>query len=106
ENHSFEINDLVLKKIILSEDEANISISSPINAPTILTITLPSVKKNNIAYTKTINAPAGSISNPSIITDLLDLSGYELDLTGENGSLFNIIQSQVSVKTDPNGPDV
>lgn len=106
EDHEFTIDDLELKKIILSEGVANVKIYSPISAPTILTITLPSVKKNNVVYSRTINAPAGSISNPSVITEVLDLSGYEIDLTGENGDLFNIIQSQVSVSTDASGPSV
>ncbi len=106
EDHQFEVEDLVLKKIILSKGEADIRIQSPITAPTILTITLPSVKQNNVAYTRTIQAPAGSISNPSIINETLDLSGYEIDLTGVDGSQFNIIQSQVSVTTSATGPSV
>ena len=106
ESHEFEVDDLILKKVILSSGQARIKLSSPIAAPTILTLTLPSVKKNNLVYTRTLDAPAGSLQNPSILTETFDLAGYEIDLTGPNGNLFNIIQSQVAVRTDPNGPTI
>lgn len=106
EDHTFEVADLILKKVVLASGMADIEISSPINAPTILTLTLPSVKKDGIVYSKTINAPPGSLSSPSTTREVLDLSGYEIDLTGQDGSSFNIIQSQVSVSSDPNGDPV
>jgi hypothetical protein len=106
EEHTFEIADLILKKVLLSKGTADITIASPIGAPTILTLILPKVKKNGIPYSKTITAGAGSIASPSISKEVLDLSGYEIDLTGIDGSSFNILQSQVQVSSDPNGPDV
>jgi hypothetical protein len=37
---------------------------------------------------------------------VIDLSGYEIDLTGMTGSSFNILQSLLLVTSDPDGSDI
>lgn len=103
ENHQFNIEDVQLKKVILSSGEAEVTLKSPIKAATILTLTLPGVTKSGVTYSKTVNMPAGTPANPSVFQTHLDIKGYTVDLTGDEGNSYNTIQSQLIVKTDPNG---
>lgn len=106
EEHVFNVKDAQLKNVILSTGSADITIKSPIKGKTILTLILPSVTKNGVAFSKVVTAPAGTIANPSVTTDQLDLSGYSIDLRGQYGNTFNTLQSQVLVQTDPAGSTV
>lgn len=67
---------------------------------------LPGVTKNGIVFEQTYSVPGGSQANPGTSTAILDVSGYEMDLRGINATHFNVIQSQLTVKTDPLGPSV
>lgn len=106
EDHQFNIEDVQLKKVILSSGEAEVTIKSPIKAKTILTLKLPGVTKDGVIFSKEVNMPAGTQANPATLNTHLDITGYTVDLTGKDGDLFNVIQSQLLVKTDPNGGSV
>jgi hypothetical protein len=64
---------------------------------------LPKAKKDGFAISKTFQAPAGTNAYPSVTSAEIDLSGYELNLTGTDGSGFNLLQSQMIVQTDESG---
>ncbi len=106
EDNTFNFDGLELKKIIVNSGRAEVEVKSPIATMCIVTLTLPGVSKNGVNFSLEVEVPAGSNNNPSSITQEIDLSGYEINLTGLNGSLFNSIQSQFRVKTDPNGGPV
>lgn len=106
EDNTFDFDGLELKKILVNNGRAEVSVSSPISTMCIVTLTLPGVSKNGVTFSLEVEVPAGTTPNPSVFTTEIDLSGYQIDLTGVNGSLFNSIQSQFRVKTDPNGGPV
>lgn len=103
EDNTFDFDGLELKKIIVNSGRAEVEVKSPIATMCIVTLILPGVSKNGVNFSLEVEVPAGTNNNPSSITQEIDLSGYEINLTGLNGSLFNSIQSQFRVKTDPNG---
>jgi len=103
QDNSYDFDGLQLKQIIVSSGKARVEIKSPIPTMCIVTLRLPGVTKNGQTFSIEVEVPAGTNSSPSTITQELDLSGYNIDLTGANGASFNSIQSQLRVKTDPNG---
>lgn len=102
-DHIFDLQGAELKRVVISEGKIKITVESPIETKTIFTVKLPKAKKDGLAISKTIQAPAGSNANPSLTSTEIDLSGYELDLTGTDGGGFNLLQSQMIVKTDESG---
>ncbi len=106
EEHPIDLKDVQLKKIRLKKGAISLKLSNPVGTKTYFTITLPGVTKNGIDFQHLFIAPPGSQSNPGIIIENVDISGYDMDLTGTNGGSYNVLQSNVAVKTDPSGPTV
>jgi hypothetical protein len=103
EVHAFDVEDFQLKKVVLKSGKAEIKVKSKVPGATYLTLQLPSVKKNGTSYSKTLYAPAANGGNPTVLTDVVDLQDYEIDLTGASGASFNQLRSKLIVQSDPNG---
>lgn len=103
EDHVIDMGDVQLKKIRVKSGGVALKLKSPIETGTIITIQLPGVTSNGATFSQTFVAPAGTNDNPGVVTDFLDLSGYEMDLRGPNQDSYNRFQSKLQVKTDPNG---
>lgn len=95
-----------LGKIILKEGAINVKVYNPIGTKAFFNVLLPGVSKDGIQFNQQYEAPPGTNQNPGVISASIDLSGYEVDLTGVTGSEWNKFRSIVSVSTDPNGPTV
>lgn len=106
EEHTMEIDNVQLKKIRVSKGTIRIKVYNPVNTKTFFTVELPGVTKNGIVFQEQYSAPAGTSSNPGTATAILDISGYDIDLTGISGGDYNILQSKLIVSTDPTGPAI
>lgn len=99
EEHDFDLQDLELKKISLKEGRIDLEIKNPIQEQIKMVLELPGVSLNGVPLSVTYFAPAGTQSSPGILNKSIDLSNYSIDLTGETGSDYNILQSKVTVST-------
>lgn len=106
EEHVLDLEDLELKKITLKAGVINLEMKNPIQEQVKMVIELPGVSLNGVPFSATYYAPAGTTNSPGILNKIIDLSGYSLDLTGENGSNFNILMSKVTVSTLATGNTV
>lgn len=105
--HVMEMSQgIQLKKIVVKQGGVNLKVFNPIETKTFFTIKLPGVTKNGVVLSKDFEANAGTVSAPTVATGYVDLSGYEIDLTGQNGTSYNRLQSVLLVKSDPNGSSV
>lgn len=102
----FSLNNLELKQIILKQGWIDVKLGNVVETKAIYIISLPGVKKDGAPFYEQYEVPAGTIANPSFITKTIDLSGYEFDLTGTDGTLRNTLESDIRVKSDPSGPAV
>ena len=106
EEHQLNLNGIQLKKVIISTGRIKVKVYNPIATKAFYTVQIPGATKNGSVFEQTYFVDAGTNSNPSTKEELLDLSGYTLDLTGTNFLNFNKLQSKIMVKTDPDGPSV
>lgn len=106
EEHTFSLQDIQLKKAHLSAGKIELTVYNPIETKTYFTVYLPGLTKNGIPFQQNFIAEAGSISAPSTTNITLTLTDYNFDLTGQNGTSFNKLISQLVIKSDPNGPAV
>ena len=109
ETHELSIPDVELKKIIISSGSIRLSVYNPISTSAYYTITMPGVTLNGVEFEETFFVGAGTQENPALGEAIIMLNGYELDLQGtgvmgsSNISAFNILQTSLSITTDPEG---
>ena len=106
EQHTLIMPGIELKKIRVFSGKIMLKVYNPLNTIALYKVILPGVVKNGVVFEQSYSVPAGSQVNPGTSTAILDVSGYEMDLRGINATNYNIIQSQLTVKTDPLGPSV
>lgn len=95
-----------LKEIRVKNGGVDLKVFNKLATKTFFEIELPGVTKYGVSLKQNFTAAAGSASNPTVASGYVDLTGYQLDLTGQNGTSFNRIQSILKVTSDPNGPSV
>ncbi|NGF76418.1 hypothetical protein G5B10_11070 [Fluviicola sp. SGL-29] len=103
EEHTLNLQDLQLKLIQLNGGAIDFELTNPVGTGIYITIELPGVTKNGVMLSKTFFIQAGSQSNPGRISETIQLVDYQIDLTGQNGTSYNLLQSRVKIKSDPNG---
>ena len=79
-------NGIALNLAQIKQGQIYLKISSDIDERTVATFTIPKAKLNGVSLTVTEEIPANG--SKSLI---LDLSGYDLDLTGASGTEVNTI---------------
>lgn len=99
ENTTFQDIDAELTEVIVFSGTINYVIKNPIQEDLSVTYTIPGATLAGVPFTYTRLIPAGTQANPSISTGLIDLSGYRIDLRSSSGTLYNTLQTQVSVST-------
>ncbi len=109
EAHELSIPDVELKRIIVGKGVIELKVFNPISTGAYYTVKMPGVVKNGITLEQTFFISAGSTSEPSVAIDQIVLDGYEIDLRGEdiegtvNVSGYNILQTSLSIMSDPEG---
>lgn len=106
EEHTFSLQDIQLKKAHLSSGKIELTVFNPLETKTFFTVYLPGITKNGIPFQQSFIAESGSIPTPSLTKVTLEINDYNFDLTGQNGTSFNKLISQLVIKSDPNGPAV
>lgn len=106
EEHILNLEDVELKLIQLNGGAIDFELENPVATGMYVTIELPGVTKNGIILSRTFFISAGTQSNPGKIKESLSIADYQIDLRGTAGNSFNKLQSQVKIKSDPNGSSV
>jgi len=89
---AFEQVDAALSRAVVSAGDLKLTASSDISGDLLFRVIIPEAKKNGFSFEFEAIIPAGSQSDPSIVIESTDMEGYDLNLTGSNGSEFNEIE--------------
>jgi hypothetical protein len=106
EEHTLDLEDAQLKKIRLTEGQIKFTVYNPVPTRCDFTVKLPGVTQNGVDLEQQFSVPASQGTTPGSMTSMIDLSGYQIDLTGIIGASYNVLQSMLVVTSDPNGPSV
>ncbi|MCE2712586.1 MAG: hypothetical protein LW688_08605 [Cryomorphaceae bacterium] len=106
EEHTLDLEDIQLKKIRLTEGRIRFTVYNPVDTKCFFTVKLPGVIKDGSVLEQQFSVSGSSSAGPGSMNSLIDLAGYEMDLTGISGSLYNVLQSLLVVSSDPAGPFV
>ena len=105
-NHELDLGDIQLKEVRVQSGQVELKVYNPLNTAVLYQIELPGVSQNGQVFVQNYTAAAGSVQNPTVAIETINLSGYDIDLSGQQGLEFNQIQSKITLKTDPNGQTV
>lgn len=90
-----------LTAMIVRSGGVNVKATSYAPENLTLKIEIPKAKRAGQPLVKYYNVPTMGQGNASQIEQYIDLSGYDLDLTGDNGMLGNRLKMRISATTDP-----
>lgn len=102
----YKVKDIELKKIIIESGKIYFEMYNTIAEKLLVHYELPKASKNGqmIAIDRLVDAASGS--TPGYLKDSIDLAGYTIDFTGQNGTKTNVLLSSYTIKVDPNGSQV
>jgi hypothetical protein len=106
EEHTFDLAPIELKKIRVSQGTIKLKIYNPLASKVYFTVQLPGVTQGGITFEQNYFAPAAVGSSPGTVEANLNISGYDIDLTGITGGEVNVLQSKLIINTDPLGSNV
>lgn len=104
EDRTLTLNDVELKEVHTRSGLLEYRIRSYVNGYLTCTYTLPGLTLNDAPAVIAVNTPPISAGIPGEAGGVIDLSGYELDLTGSSGFARNSVASTISVATSANAP--
>lgn len=94
----YDLGEISLKRVIIQEGTAFITISSPWPGKTKAVFEFPKVKeKNGDVFERTYLLEAGTTNNPYVVRDTFDISDFDFDLTGSNGGLANNLAANMTM---------
>ena len=105
-DHAFDLRGAKLTLAGIKSGEITLEVQNPYETNAKFDVSLPKVKKDGVALKKTLSVAKGTQSNPTKGSIRVDISGYDIDLTGTNGTGFNSLQTVMKVTSDPNGPTI
>lgn len=95
-------NGVELNYALIESGFIEIEIFSEINEQMIITYEIPSATKNGDTLVLNELIPAGTFGADGYLLKTIDLSGYELDLTGSSGSEVNTLITRAVGTVDTN----
>lgn len=93
-NQEYQLDQIELKKVRVQSGSLQVQIKCPWQGASLITFTFPKVTKAGIPFERVYTLPAASLSNPATTSELIDLSGYLMDLTGAGGTLINMFSAE------------
>ncbi len=100
---SFELDDVQLKKAILSNGEIEIEAVNTIQDTVKILYEIPGATLNGIPFVLNTILPPAPLNNSITVTESFDFSNYELDLTGELGDTVNTLYTSSVGRIDSSG---
>jgi hypothetical protein len=102
-NNILALGNAQVTKIIIKSGFVDLKIKNTMKGKMQCTYNIPSATLSGVPFSITELVPAGTILLPSSYSAKIDVSGYDLNLTGPNNNSYNTVASQTIVLTDPNG---
>ena len=106
EEHTVNLDDIQLKSIRVKDGRVKVKVYNPLGTKVLFKVQMPGVTQNGVMFEQNYSVDAGSVANPTVKEEWLELSNYQIDLRGVSGIEFNILQTKLSLTTDPNGVPV
>ncbi|NEN23185.1 hypothetical protein G3O08_06690 [Cryomorpha ignava] len=107
-DESFEFNgvEAQLSQAILKGGKLILNAENSIDGDLNFILKIPKAFKNGESLLISETIPAASGNENGLLNREIDISGYELDLTGQNGNEFNVLAVQFTLSNPANGEPI
>lgn len=100
-DQNYDLGDIQLKRLIVKEGTAHLTLKSPYPGKTKMELSLPEVyDANGNAFSRTYYLDAGTNDNPTTVTESIDLTDFDFNLTGASGNLYNYFYVDLNVSSN------
>ena len=89
----YDLDQIELKKVVVKSGRLEVLIKCPWQGLSIVKFTFPKIEILGIPFERIYEMPAGTLANPSIAQEIIDMAGFEIDLTGTSGNLINTLSA-------------
>lgn len=90
----YNLDQIELKKVIVKSGTLEVLIKCPWQGASVVTFTFPKIEAFGIPFQRTYQMVAGTLANPSIAQEIIDMTDFEIDLTGTSGNLINTLSAE------------
>lgn len=97
----YQIADAELRKVIIKKGFVGYTVKNKVQEIINFNYSIPCAKLGGVPFSININVPAANGSTPGVYSQVFDLSGYEIDLTGFAHNRVNTIYTSVVAKINP-----
>ena len=94
-----------LKEVHIKSGQLKYRVHSPVDGYLNCSFNIPGLTSNGVPQSLQVQTQPPVANGEFIAEGVLDLSGFELDLTGESGTSFNRIAASFTVIVDANAPE-
>ena len=102
-NIALGLNGVLLKQAIISSGKIRLEIKNTLKSKVNFTYTIPKALKNGIPFVAQASVDSGSTTDPRYYVGEFDFTGYDIDLTGTSGTVYNTIFYNVRAVADSLG---
>jgi len=102
----YNLGNAKLTQLNIASGSLKLTLTSTLQEASVMEYSLPTTTLNGIPFFIKENIPAGSASNPAVITKTYDISGYNISLTGIHDNDFNLIANSYRAYIDHAGSPV
>jgi len=101
--NKYELGDIALKRAVLKTGKLRLKVKSILPTDVEFKYLIPVARLNGTTFETIQAVPAGSGEDTSSVSFEFDLSGYDIDLRGFNGTSYNTLITTYIIKTSPTG---
>lgn len=95
-------NNLKLRHALIKSGQIVFKVSSSVEEDISIELNIPGASKNGIPFSSLRTVQSGTPQSPSTLIDSFDLTGYKLDLTGNNQNTSNSLAIVYKALVHPN----
>jgi len=106
ETFNFDGIEAQISHAILKNGSFYLRATNMIAGPLDITLIIPKATKNGVALQITETVPSADSSGPGILEKDIDVSDYELDLTGLSGNAYNELKVEFILKNPIDGEPI
>lgn len=89
----YALDQIELKKVRVTAGTIEVEVKCPWPGASVVTFTFPKITQNSIPFQRTYTLPAGSLANPAIASEIINIAGHYIDLTGTDGNQINMLSA-------------
>ncbi|MEO9533296.1 MAG: hypothetical protein ABJG68_10185 [Crocinitomicaceae bacterium] len=96
-DQAYNLDEIELKRVIVKEGEIEMEIFNTWPGKTKITFNFPKILDAGVPFLREFYMDPGTLTNPSLATAIVDMKGFDMDLTGVSGNLINTISGDIVV---------